>query len=187
VKRAIGVNGDRIRDRNGFMEIRPRGEATWYPEAKLKEAMQLPDTLNARMYPQSKYTDFKELPVWLINNEKGLPKLPETEAAFFKYYVTVTNPDTKATEYQQKDNYDSYYFEKISFKTRREISPQEYVYKKEYLVREIGKYIPDGFIFPMGDNRDNSKDGRFFGPIQTKKVLGKSLLRFWPLYRFGGV
>ncbi len=187
VKRAIGMNGDRIRENNGLMEIRPRGESVYYPEAELKKAMHMPDTLNTRRYVQSQYPDFSELPVWLLNHERGLPKQPETEAAFFKYYIATENPVTKATEYKQNKEYDSYYFEKITYKAAMELSPHEYKYKKEYLAREIGRYIPEGFILPLGDNRDNSKDGRFFGLIQSRKVLGKSLLRFWPLDRFGGV
>jgi len=187
VKRAIGTDGDRIRDNNGLMEIRPKGDSNWYPEAELKKIMKIPDTLNVRNYRQSQYEEFGELPVWLVNNEKGLPQYPKTEQTFQKFYATVINPETKANEYSPKENYDIYYFDKIMYKARMEISPQDYVYKREYLMREIGRYIPEGFILPLGDNRDNSKDGRFFGMIQDKKILGKSLLRFWPLNRFGGV
>jgi signal peptidase I len=39
----------------------------------------------------------------------------------------------------------------------------------------------------MGDNRDNSHDARYFGPVRLEKVLGKALFRYWPLYRLGGV
>jgi signal peptidase I len=187
VKRAIGVDGDRIKDNKGLMEIRPKGASVFYPEAELKKQMGLPDTLNARMYIPAQYADFRELPVWFINKEKGLPVSSETEKAFAKYYVLEQNPASGKDEPRLKDNYDSYYFDKISFQTHMEISPQEYMYRKEFLMRDIGRYIPPNFVFPMGDNRDNSKDGRFFGPIQERKVLGKSAFRFWPLYRFGGV
>ncbi|HVO40450.1 MAG TPA: S26 family signal peptidase, partial [Spirochaetia bacterium] len=50
-----------------------------------------------------------------------------------------------------------------------------------------GYPVQDGRIFPMGDNRDNSRDARYFGTVRLEKVLGKGLFRYWPLYRIGGV
>ena len=40
---------------------------------------------------------------------------------------------------------------------------------------------------PMGDNRDDSRDARYFGPVRLEKVLGKGLFRYWPIARIGGV
>jgi signal peptidase I len=37
----------------------------------------------------------------------------------------------------------------------------------------------------MGDNRDNSRDARYFGTVSLDKVLGKGLFRYWPIYRIG--
>ncbi|OQY40543.1 MAG: signal peptidase I [Spirochaetaceae bacterium 4572_7] len=51
----------------------------------------------------------------------------------------------------------------------------------------LGIYIPEGWILPMGDNRDNSRDGRYFGPIKESEVLGKVTLRFWPFNNLGKV
>lgn len=36
-------------------------------------------------------------------------------------------------------------------------------------------------VFVVGDNRDNSLDSRTFGPIQTKNIIGKLLIRVLPL------
>jgi signal peptidase I len=189
VKRAIGFSGDRIRDNKGFAEIRPAGDSVFYPEAQLKKMMKLDNTLNARFYRPDQYDEFVSLPARIVRTERGIPVPPDIETDFLKYFIVNENPVTGKLEYQQKapGNFDTYFFEKIWYRSLREIAPQEYVYRKEHLKRDIGRYIPEGFLLPMGDNRDNSKDGRAFGPILTKKVLGKSLLRFWPLYRFGGI
>jgi signal peptidase I len=39
----------------------------------------------------------------------------------------------------------------------------------------------------MGDNRDNSLDSRYFGPVKAEALRGTPLLRYWPLDRAGFV
>lgn len=47
--------------------------------------------------------------------------------------------------------------------------------------------VPDGYIFAMGDNRENSADCREFGCVPIEKVEGKVWIRIWPLNLFGKV
>ena len=41
--------------------------------------------------------------------------------------------------------------------------------------------VPEGCVFVMGDNRNHSSDGRVIGPVSTDEIIGKAVLRFWPL------
>jgi signal peptidase I len=47
--------------------------------------------------------------------------------------------------------------------------------------------LTSGQLFVMGDNRKDSAahDSRAFGPIDTSSVVGRALLRYWPLAKFG--
>ena len=67
------------------------------------------------------------------------------------------------------------------------IDPRATIPSQSFYRIENGNYVPEGRVFPIGDNRDNSHDGRYFGPVSTRSLLGRPLLRFWPLGRFGGV
>lgn len=42
-------------------------------------------------------------------------------------------------------------------------------------------------LFVMGDNRNESSDGRVFGPIPSSDVIGEAVFRIWPLDRLGSV
>jgi signal peptidase I len=45
--------------------------------------------------------------------------------------------------------------------------------------------IPPNSLYMMGDNRNNSQDSFRWGPLPVDHIIGKAVIRFWPLPRIG--
>jgi signal peptidase I len=45
--------------------------------------------------------------------------------------------------------------------------------------------VPRGDYFMMGDNRGESDDSRFWGPVPTAWIIGKAFFTYWPPDRIG--
>ncbi|HEY6532888.1 MAG TPA: signal peptidase I, partial [Acidimicrobiales bacterium] len=44
--------------------------------------------------------------------------------------------------------------------------------------------VPDDHLWVMGDNRGDSQDSRWFGPIPEDSVVGRAFVVVWPIGRF---
>ena len=65
------------------------------------------------------------------------------------------------------------------FKAEAEITP----FTSDFMLEEkTGKSaVPEGELFVMGDNRQDSMDSREIGTVPIEDVVGKANLVFWPL------
>jgi signal peptidase I len=47
--------------------------------------------------------------------------------------------------------------------------------------------IPADSYLVLGDNRSNSYDGRCWGVVPRENIIGRAVVRFWPLNHIGGL
>jgi signal peptidase I len=45
--------------------------------------------------------------------------------------------------------------------------------------KKIEGIVPDGKVVVLGDNRENSYDGRGFGYLQIERIKGKAFVLYW--------
>lgn len=82
--------------------------------------------------------------------------------------------------------------DKITLTSQGDIYINDKKLVEDYLPDNINPgYDPQTFIigedeiFVMGDNRNDSLDSRFFGPINKKDIFGEVFIIYWPPSRFG--
>lgn len=172
IKRAVGAAGDRFRIRDGDMEVVPAGEASWISEKTF------------RMISDAEYTARRTL------NRDDYAVIREAGAALGRSDLDLPAEDRDSTILNS--------LQRIGFGDpfALEMERQSYAYagqphnerlrERVQFVR-LGWYVPESRILPLGDNRDNSRDGRYFGPVRTEDVLGRAMFIYWPISRIGPI
>ncbi|MDR2952184.1 MAG: signal peptidase I [Treponema sp.] len=170
IKRAVGAGGDRFIMEKGEMRIRFAGEDRWVDERGYIRARGWNHKIS-RLMRQDQYPALEDAGRAAAWADMGLPASPKMRAAS-EQAGGMRSPDYLAHE-------------QARLEMLRKAAPHEKRYVALLARQRLGWYVPEGRIFPMGDNRDNSRDGRYFGPVRVPKVLGKGMFIHWPLRRAG--
>ncbi len=185
IKRAIGMPGDRIRMNEGNVEILTPGATTWMPEAKMMESLGMKYPVVRTFNPED-YPSFRDAGIGLALQEAGLPATNVQKAAIAKYYES-SQDNSGNVSFRLRALNDEIYVNLWQYRTEWAMEPNSLAKGSYWRMLQEGYPVPAGRIFPMGDNRDNSRDARYFGTVRLEKVLGKGLFRYWPLARIGAV
>lgn len=172
IKRAVGMEFDRIRQRQGNLEIKPRGEAVWYGEEAFQRLSGLSYPVR-RMINEGEYSAIRLAGIGVAHQDMRLP----LEESWIQAVRAV-----QSSEYM-----DGFTFDEWRTKTLYGMNPHDRRYGTRWRVHQEGMYLPEGKMLPLGDNRDNSRDGRYFGSVGTSKILGRAMFRYWPLSRLGSI
>ncbi|GHV38155.1 signal peptidase I [Spirochaetia bacterium] len=170
IKRAVGMPGDRFIAHRGDMKIRFAGEDHWVNEADYKRGRGWNHHISRLM------------------EKDAYPALEAAGKAEAYMNMGLSPPESlraAAAGLNSMRYVDSLAHEQSRLETLRGAFPQDRRYGMVLARLSLGWYVPQGRIFPLGDNRDNSRDGRYFGPVRTAKVLGQGSLIYWPLGRAG--
>jgi signal peptidase I len=170
IKRGVGVAEDRLRFVEGRLEIQPPGFKNWIPEAEFRKLAGL-ENPTQRLIEPSAYPYIKASAFHDAYQSAGIP---------------VSNKMAREAE-QMPQITDMFEWMKYRNEMLYKIYPYERRTGALWRKFDTGWYIAEGFIFPLGDNRDNSRDARYFGPVSLQNVLGRAMFIYWPLDRFGTI
>lgn len=170
IKRAVGVGSDRFRMREGLMEIKPLGEAEWIPEASLQEATNLEYSIRRLV---SGYEDYPGAALATTYGDLRIPVPQDAQNAL--------------AALDGRSSRDMFELERLEALVAAYADPSDRLSLARYSVHDLGWYVPPDRIFPMGDNRDNSRDARWFGAVAERDVLGRAMFKYWPIGRFGAI
>ena len=170
VKRAVGFPEEVVRFNEGNVLIRPSGSTSFVPESGFRSDCDL-STAPHRSVDSEEYDGIKAWGSLYGYQDLGITTVPEH---LTKAYSSVSNKNYPEDMYQ---------FETSRTLTKALYDPSDFSLRSKARVYREGIYIGKGQVLPLGDNRDNSRDGRYFGPVWQKNVNGRVLFRFWPLKR----
>ena len=75
----------------------------------------------------------------------------------------------------------------VAPKERRDLCGAEPLRLIERYIQPATITVKEGQVFVLGDCSSVSVDSRVWGPLDTKEIAGKPIMRLWPLERFGSV
>jgi signal peptidase I len=175
IKRAVGMGGDWFVQDKGNLRIRFAGEDRWTDEKDFHDQRNMIHKIS-RLMEESAYPALEAAGKASAYNNLGLA-VPASLSAEAAPVNNLRYPDYIAHE-------------RAWLEVLRAAYPHDGRYRSRLARHALGWYVPESRVLPLGDNRDNSRDGRYFGPVKSSKILGKgSIIYFsWPdLGRIGPI
>jgi signal peptidase I len=71
--------------------------------------------------------------------------------------------------------------------TKTMLAPPDQAFQGHQCTRAQPCAVPPDAVWVLGDNRTNSQDSRFIGPVRLDAIVGRSFVVVWPLNRLGGL
>ena len=171
IKRAVGMPGDRFINNDGELMVRFAGETRFVSERVYNKARGWNHRIS-RLIEPSAYASLKAAAKLAAFSYIGIEAAAETAFPPRGNWPRFVNDIT---------------FDTTMLSVMRGAYPHDSRYALLLARRTAGWYVSAGRILPLGDNRDNSHDGRYFGPVKESKVLGKGAFKYWPLGRIGTI
>lgn len=171
VKRAAALGGDRVQFIDGDVYIKAAGSGEYEKESDFRSRNGL-SSAPQRSVDVTLYDSLKAVARIEAYIEKGL-SYPE--------YLVEEYKAMAGGEYDYK--FDLYEFNRAYYTELSSIDPSDMNARSDKGRYDAPIYVPSGSVLPLGDNRDNSQDGRYFGPVSEDDVNGRVVARFWPLNR----
>jgi len=166
------MDGDRFRIRDGEIEIIPAGETEWITEAAFRERSGYTYTPRRTLTPAD-YETSTAAGAALARRDLNLPAR--------------AGDDTDVNELQRLGFGDPFALERARQGYLYAAHPDSVRLRRRVQFVRVGWYVPHDRVMPLGDNRDNSRDGRYFGPVHTQDVLGRAMFIYWPFGRIGPI
>jgi signal peptidase I len=168
IKRAVGMGGDHFYSSRGNMFIRFNGEDRIVSEQEYNRQQGWKHNIT-RLVDESAYRSLElagAAAAWIDLRLNPTPAMIDAIGAY------------KELRYSDINAFNTAWLE-----TNCAAFPHEDRYNEQLARRLQGWYVPSNYILPLGDNRDNSHDGRYFGSVRNAKILGKGAFIYWPAGR----
>ena len=152
-------------------------EPRWIPSGSMLPTLQIQDKIlvekvTPKITSKSNLSKFRNNIIVFNVPEQLIKAGYETDTALIKRVIGVPGDKVEVKEGNLYLN---------------DVAQDNYIYDKN-INYSIGPLIvPEESFWVMGDNRNNSMDSHIWGFLPYEKIIGRAILRYWPLNKIGPI
>ena len=152
-------------------------EPRWIPSGSMLPTLQIQDKIlvekvTPKITSKSNLSKFRNNIIVFNVPEQLIKAGYETDTALIKRVIGVPGDKVEVIEGNLYLN---------------DVAQDNYIYDKN-INYSIGPLIvPEQSFWVMGDNRNNSMDSHIWGFLPYEKIIGRAILRYWPLNKIGPI